>query len=152
MCALAVPLLIGCGRKERRFESVCQIVRRQVVETDEHGVATQIDLELEWDPCPEDQYQMVRGGAEFARCIARYHDGDAVPVRVSHWWDERGYFTWDVYQVGDCRRPIEVNSEGSFERSQECQDTASYGLGNGYVCNRRPFRRLVNVCPWMARH
>lgn len=156
--ALAATALLALSagacevRRERRFESVCQLIRREVVERDERGEPTQIDVELEWDSCPGDQFQVVRGGAAFARCMERYRIGDAIPVRVVQWWDSRGFFTWDVYRVGDCEHPVEPESEGSFELSQECRESRAYGLSNGFVCSRRPHRNLVSICPWMARN
>ncbi len=143
--------LVACGKSERRFESTCQIVRRDVVEVDRNGAAAVIDLELEWDPCPGDQFQVVRGGRDFAACTERYAVGTLVPVLVKQWWDDRGYYTWDVYQVGDCARAIEPSSEGSYEKSQECRTRAMYGENAAFTCSRRPFDKLVAVCPWMAR-
>ena len=78
--------------------------------------------------------------------------GESLPVHVRHWWDSRGFYTWDIEQVGVCRRDIEPASEGSFERSQECRDVLAHGSPVGFQCNRRPFDRLVSVCPWMSRH
>src|SRR4051812_6265816 len=117
--ALLFLFVLGC-KLEGRYESVCQLIRREVIEVDGLGAPQQVDIELEWDPCPGDQFQVVRGGAAFARCLARYEVGDMLPVRVRHYWDTRGFYKWDVYQVGDCPREIEPSSEGSFEKSQEC--------------------------------
>jgi hypothetical protein len=143
--------LVACGKRETRFESVCQLIRRDVVEVNEQGAAQLVDVELEWDPCPGDQFQVVRGGKEFAACMERYQPGDFVPVRVSQWWDDRGYYRWDVYRVGECQRSVEPDTEGSYEKSQECNDNESYGHKTGFLCSRLPFRKLVSVCPWMAR-
>lgn len=143
--------LFGCGKGEHRFESTCQLVRRDVVETDEKGEPEVVDVELEWDPCPGDQFQVVRGGKAFGACMQKYEVGKLLPVLVKHWWDDRGYYVWDVYQVGDCKRDIEPNSEGSYEKSQECIDTLMYGKDTGFSCSRRPFAGLVKTCPWMAR-
>lgn len=149
---LILPLLAGgCGKPEHRFESVCQVVRKDVVETTESGEPEIVDVELEWDPCPGDQYQVVRGGKEFASCVQKLAVGSMVPVQVKHWWDERGYYTWDVYDVGGCKRDIEPESEGSYEKSQECSDDTMFGRTAGFSCSRRPFKQLVSVCPWMAR-
>jgi hypothetical protein len=145
-------LTVACKPKQEQYESVCQIVSRETVEADDKGGPLMIDLELEWDPCPGDQFQMVRGGKDFAACMAKYEVGDFVPVRVQHRWDTRGYYTWDVFQVGDCQRPIEEESEGSYEKSQECRDDQSYGHPQGFYCSRRPFKNLVSVCPFMARN
>lgn len=143
--------LVACGHPEHRFESTCQLVRRDVVETDDKGETQVIDIELEWDPCPGDQFQVVRGGKEFAACMEQYEVGKLLPVLVKHWWDNRGYYVWDVYQVGQCKREIEPDSEGSYEKSQECSDVQMYGHGTGFTCSRRPFKDLVATCPWMAR-
>jgi len=148
--ALAVSV-VGCGKHEQRFESTCQLVRRDVVETNDKGETEVVDVELEWDPCPGDQFQVVRGGKEFAKCMNQYEVGKLLPVLVKHWWDDRGYFVWDVYKIGACERPIESESEGSYEKSQECSDQTAYGMTNGFSCNRRPFKGLVSTCPWMAR-
>lgn len=142
----------GCKPKDSQFESVCQIVHRDVVEVDGSGKPALVDYELEWDPCPGDQFQVVRGSKDFAACMNKYDIGDYVPVRVVHHWDSRGYFTWDLFQVGDCHRPIEADNEGSYEKSQECHDQMAYGQKSGFVCSRRPFAGLVKVCPWMARN
>lgn len=142
---------VGCGKAEQRFESTCQLVSRDVVETNDEGEAAIVDVELEWDPCPGDQFQVVRGGQEFAKCMAQYEVGKLLPVLVKHWWDERGYYVWDVYKIGACDRPIETESEGSYEKSQECSEQKSHGVSNGFSCNRRPFKGLVSTCPWMAR-
>jgi hypothetical protein len=150
--ALAALSYVGCGHPDKHYESVCQLVAREVVEVDDKGAALQVDLLLEWDPCPGDQFQVVRGGAEFATCLEKYDLGDLVPVRVRQTWDTRGFYTWDVYQVGDCGLVLEEGAEGSYERSQECSESKTYGFVNGFHCNRKPFEKLVRVCPWMARN
>ena len=150
IAVLALPLL-ACGKADRRFESVCQIVRRDVVEQDKAGVPAVIDLEFEWDPCPGDQFQVVRGDKAFAACTERYKLGSLVPVLVRQWWDDRGYYTWDVYQVGECTREIQPYSEGSYEKSQDCRPLVMYGEHAGFSCSRRPFKKLLAICPWMAR-
>ena len=142
-------VLVGCHRTHE-FESVCQIVRRDVVEANDGGV-TQVDVELEWDPCPGDQFQVIRGNGEFAACIEKYKIGYLVPVEVKHWWDDHGYYTWDLSKVGDCPREIEDDRESSYEKSQECSDVKSFGKTVGFDCNRRPFKKLVSICPWMER-
>jgi len=147
----SVALVAGCTPKEAKYESVCQITREEVVETDAQGKPELVDLELEWDPCPGDQFQVVRGGREFAQCIMKYKVGDYVPVHVLHEWDARGYYKWDLFQIGDCQRPIERTAEGSYEKSQECVERKAYGRPVGFTCSRKPFRQLVKVCPWMAR-
>ena len=143
--------LLGCSPKEERFESVCQIVHKEVVEVSDKGEPTVVDFELEWDPCPGDQFQIVRGDADFAKCMSKYGQGDYVSVKVAHLWDTRGFYHWDLYQVGECTRTME-HQEGSFEKSQECADQTAYGQTVGFDCSRRPQKRLLKVCPWTARN
>jgi hypothetical protein len=151
VCSALALSLLACGKHEQRFESTCQLVGRDVVDVNDQGEAEVLDVELEWDPCPGDQFQVVRGGKQFAKCMEQYEVGKLLPVLVKHWWDDRGYFVWDVYKIGNCERPIESESEGSYEKSQECSEQKNYGLPNGFSCNRRPFKGLVSTCPWMAR-
>ena len=52
------------------------------------GAPKVVDYELEWDPCPGDQFQVIRGDATFAQCMAKYdvgelvHDGGVLPAFV----------------------------------------------------------------------
>lgn len=151
LALLSAVALLGCGPKEERFESVCQIVHKEVVEVSDKGEPSVVDFELEWDPCPGDQFQIVRGDADFAKCMEKYSQGDYVSVKVAHLWDTRGFYYWDLYQVGGCTRAIE-DEEGSFEKSQECTDESAYGEPIGFNCSRRPKKRLLDVCPWTARN
>jgi hypothetical protein len=143
--------LAGCHRTER-FESVGQIVHSEVIEVDDKGKPLVHEIEFEWDACPGDQFQVVRGGVEFAECIQQHHVGDMVAVEVVHFWDERGYYRWEVTRVGGCDRPMQLDAEGSYEKSQECTDIKHHGQKVGFLCNRKPFAQLVAVCPWMARN
>jgi hypothetical protein len=151
--ALLAPLLLasGCGHPDQSFESVLQYVRRNDVEKDDKGDTEQVDFEMEWDACPGDQFQYIRGGKEFAKCMERYEPGDYVSVLVKHTWDEMGFYRWDIYKVGACDRAIEKRSPGSFEKSQECSEVKMYGKPAGFTCLRRPEKELVATCPWMAR-
>lgn len=142
--------LAGCHRDEH-FESVAAITAQTVVERDESGQPELVDLQIEWDPCPGDQVEMIRGGREFARCVAGLERGQFVPVKVLHQWDTRGYWTWAIESVNGCPRPVEKNSPGSYERSQECRTLRSHGFPYGFKCDRQPKKDLVDVCPWTRR-
>ena len=83
--------------------------------------------------------------------MKKYDVGKRAPVFVKHWWDERGYFAWDVYMIGDCERYIEESSAGSYEKVQECTDDDMYGKITGFSCRRRSFERMARACPWLAR-
>jgi hypothetical protein len=145
------PMVSGCTHPSHRYESTVQVVRQTIVARDEKAEPTTVDIELEWDPCPGDQFQVIRGGQELAKCMEKYKSGYYVPVHVSHFWDPHGYYRWDIDKIGDCERKIEPTSEGSYEKSQECHDENAYGTGVGFTCDRKPFRELVAICPWMAR-
>lgn len=149
--ALVAMTVAGCSKPAERFESVVQIVKRRKVDVDAEGKTTAIDFELEWDPCPGDQFQVVRGDKEFAACTDKYRSGDFVPVMVRHWWDDRGFYRWDIERMGDCPRAIEPDSLGSYEKSASCQDVVQHGQTVGFDCSRRPSKDLVRRCPWMAR-
>jgi hypothetical protein len=144
-------LAAGCGPRPRRYESAVQIVRKEIVEKEADGSPAQVDFELEWDACPGDQFQVIRGSHAFAECTAKYDVGDTVPVYVRHWWDDRGYYRWDIERMGDCWRTIEPDSVGSYEKGQECKDVLNHDTKTGFACSRKPFRQLVKRCPWMAR-
>ncbi len=147
----AVSTCVSCGDREQRFESTCQLIHRDVVEQNDKGEPEIMDIELAWDPCPGYQFQVVRGGKDFATCMQKYELGKLLPVLVKHWWDDRGYYVWDVYKVGDCVREIESGAEGSYEKSLDCKKKKQYGQVNGFSCSRRGFKSLVATCPWMAR-
>lgn len=151
LAALSLLLLGSCREKERHFESVCQIIRLDVLGTTDNGQPNQIEVELEWDPCPGEQYQVIRGGQDFAACMARFHVGDMTSVGVVQRWDEHGYYTWDIHRVGECRRDPNGGSDGSYEKSQECNDVKLQGAPYGFRCSKRPEDKLVRVCPWMKR-
>ena len=147
LCAVATS---ACS-KTHRYESAVQIVRKDIVEKDDNGAPLQVDYEVEWDACPGDQFQVIRGGKAFAECTAKLSVGDMVPVYVTHFWDERGFYRWDIERMGDCWRAIEPDSPGSYEKGQECRDVKNQGYTTGFTCSRKPFRQLVTRCPWMAR-
>ena len=96
--------LSACGHPDSNYESVLQYVSRHDVETNDKGEVEQVDLEMEWDPCPGDQFQYIRGGKDFAKCMEKYGPGDYVSVKVRHTWDVMGFYRWDVYEVGGCPR------------------------------------------------
>ena len=150
LLALLCAAVSGCKPKEEKFESVCQLIRREVVSVDEKGPVI-LDVELEWDPCPGDQFQVVRGGREFAACMAKYKIGDFLAVHVVRHWDTRGYYEWDLSLVGDCPHEIEWDADGSYEKSQECTDDLSHNVPVGFKCSRQPVAKLLQICPWTQR-
>lgn len=153
LLGIALAASISACHPTQRYQSVGQIVQSEVIEADEKGKPLIHEVEFEWDPCPGDQFQVVRGGTEFAECIAKNHKvGDSVYVEVEHYWDSRGFYRWEMTKIGECPRPPQIDAEGSYEKSQECHDVLHHGQKVGFLCNRKPFKGLVSVCPWMARN
>lgn len=74
-----------------------------------------------------------------------------IPVVVKHFGDPHGYYRWDIEKLGDCERPIETKTPGSYEKGQECREVSHFGRKAGFDCSRKPFKGLVSRCPWMAR-
>jgi hypothetical protein len=138
-------------RPEHRYESVVQLTGTRVVQKAETGEAELADYDLEWDPCPGDQMQTIRGNGAFATCMARYVPGDYLPAKVVHYWDSRGFWRYDLTEVGGCVHPVEPDAPGAFELSQECTDVQSFGVTTGFSCRRRPEHGLITTCPWMAK-
>lgn len=151
---LALSFASAACHPSERFEAVGQLLRSDVIEVDEkdNKRATMLEVEIEWDSCPGDQFQVIRGGADFAACVKQRHEnGDYVTLIVVRFWDTRGFYRWEVVKVGECDRPMQVDAEGSYEKSQECEDIIHHGVKVGFTCSRKPFAKLVSVCPWMAR-
>jgi hypothetical protein len=152
LALVSLAALTSCdSKKESHWESVCQIVNRTEVHKDPDGTVTLVDMELEWDPCPGDQFQVIRGGKAFAACSAKFKEGQLVPVHVLHYWDDRGFYRWTMEKVGDCAANVQRDDRGSFEKGQTCEDVVFHGRNAGFHCSRRPEKRLISICPWMAR-
>jgi hypothetical protein len=93
---LVFTATLGCNpHQETRFDSNAQLVSRRDVTLDAKRVVA-ADFELEWDPCPGDQYRYVRGSREFSACTSKYEKGDDLAVKVRRFWDTRGFYRWDV--------------------------------------------------------
>jgi hypothetical protein len=140
-----------CSKPTERFESSVQVVRHEAVKKDKDGTTLIVDFEVEWDACPGDRFQVLRGDKDFAACTAGYEIGQYVPTMVRHYWDDRGFYRWDIERLGDCPRAIDPNALGSYEKSEDCDDVKAYGLKVGFRCDRKASPALLKRCPWMAR-
>lgn len=146
--AAALP---SCHEGPKTYESTIQLWRYDVVENGPDGKPVLADVEIEWEKCPGDQMEVVRGGSAFAQCMGKYKVGEIVPAKVLWGWDDRGFYQWDVTQIGDCARPVEEKDPSSFEEIEECEDVTAHGNAVGFTCNRKPYAKLREVCPWMRR-
>jgi len=151
-CA-ALLSIAGCERgAHASYEPQVKISRLSVVRRDAAtGGAVTIDVELSFVHCPGEQLEVVRGGAEFAECIARYRAGDEVPIRLVTRPSKDGHLAHDVTMIGGCARPPDPADEGSFLTAQECVDVNVHGARVGFRCDRVPRRHLTKLCPWFAR-
>lgn len=145
-------LVAGCHESPKTYQSTIQLWRYDVVDKDGSGKPLLADVEVEWEKCPGDQMEVVRGDAAFATCMSKYKIGDVVPAEVIWAWDDRGYYQWDVTRIGDCPRPPQgAGDTASFEEIEECDDLTMHGQNVGFTCNRKPHEKLASVCPWMRR-
>jgi hypothetical protein len=96
-------------------------------------------------------------------------------VKDDYHWDHKGFYDWDVTEMGGCKRPPDDDDQSSFDTVQECEpivvngveegfkcnriDTVQEcepivvnGVEEGFKCNRIPQKALLKKCPWFARH
>lgn len=148
--ALASVASTSCHRA-KTYESTVEVTRISVARTDQNGRATLTDVELSYVDCPGTQLENVRGGEEFSSCISKLAVGTRVPVKVEHRWSSEGFYTWDVHQVADCKRPPDPNDEASFATVRECEEWKANGVVVGFECQISPKKALLQKCPWFAR-
>lgn len=147
---VALVAVSGC-KSSKTYESSITLSRVEAVRTD-NGVVRDIDVEFEWSECPGDQNEVIRGDAEFATCMKKYKAGDKVPVKIDFHWEKRGFWDWDVIEMGGCKRPPDPDDDSSFDTVQECEPIVSNGVNEGFICSRIPNKDLLKKCPWFARH
>lgn len=139
-----------CSR-EKTFTSSVEILRYAPVRTDASGKTIVADVAIRYSDCPGNQQEVVRGGAEFAACMANQKVSSKVPVSLNWYKDKNGYHSWDVTEIAGCKRPPDPNDLGSFETVQECEDVAVHGVVTGFRCKKLPEKQLVAKCPWFQR-
>ena len=140
----------GC-KSSKTYESTVTINRVDGVRH-EAGVAKDVDVEFDWSECPGEQVEVIRGDKDFAACMKKYKAGDKVPVKVDFHWENRGYWDWDITEMGGCKRPPDPDDNSSFDTVQECEPIVSNGVNEGFICSRIPNKALLKKCPWFARH
>jgi hypothetical protein len=143
--------LAACGEKSHSYDSKVRISRVDTVRSDENGQPLLVDVEFDWEACPGEQLEVIRGSAEFAKCIAKHHVGEELPVKVEHRKLSDGHWDWDVHQLGDCARPPDIHDESSFDMVQECRDIEEHDVVVGFECDREPHPDVLAACPWFQR-
>jgi len=149
--AVLLPLAVGCHRS-RSYDVKVDITRVSVVRRDENHRALTTDVEFSYGDCPGTQIETIRGGEEFSGCISKYPVGAKVPLHLVHRWTHEGHYSWEVDQLGDCKRPPDPNDEASFALVRECEDWKVNGATVGFQCQIAPKKALIDKCPWFAKH
>lgn len=150
--ALLLAVLPGCKTRSKWYDSNVRINRVAPIRFAADGKPLDTDVEFNWVDCPGDQIEIIRGDAKFAECMKQFKPGDVAKVRVEYHWDKRGYYDWDVHEVGSCKRPPDDDDLSSFDTVQECEPVVVNGVEEGFRCNRIPQKALLKKCPWFARH
>lgn len=146
-CAL---LVVACHRP-KRYEANVEVTRIAAVRKDDAGRPLTLDVEISYAECPGSQNEVVRGGAEFAACVAKYKVGDKVRIAIDHEWVPEGHYKWTIRQVGECARVADPSDDASYAMVRECDDWVVNGSRVGFQCRYVPEKALVDKCPWFRR-
>lgn len=148
---LASLCLAGCAKDEAWFTSEVEITRIDVVRRDDKGKSLTTDIEVSYEQCPGEQTETMRGGAEFAACVAKYKKGDRVTAKIRWHKGGYGYYESHIHQVGDCERIPDPNDEASFIVMRDCEDWTVSGTKVGFRCFYLDKHKLNKACPWFRR-
>jgi hypothetical protein len=149
--AVAALPLVGCHRS-KQYEAQVEVTRLTAIRKDEQGNPLTADLEISYVECPGTQIEVLRGGKDFASCIAqKMKVGDKVKVKLEHHWDSEGHYDYDVYEVQGCPRPPDPNDEASYKMVRECNDWNVNGTRVGFQCNYQDKKDLNKKCPWFMK-
>lgn len=149
--AVALVSLTGCHRT-KHYEASVELDRVRVVKRDETGKPLTVDVDISYRECPGDQDETIRGGFEFAECMAKHKPGDKVKAKIVHRWDKEGHYKWDVVEVAECKRTVDEHDEASYAMVRECEDWSVNGAKVGFQCNVAPQKALLKACPWFKKH
>jgi hypothetical protein len=146
----ALPL-VGCHRS-KHYDVNVELTRISPLRKDDLGNAISTDVEFSYVECPGTQIEVMRGGKEFSACIKQFKVGDRIKVKLEHHWDPEGFYDYDVYEVGGCKRPPDPNDEASYKLVRECADWNVNGARVGFQCNYTNKKELNKKCPWFFKH
>ena len=149
--ALATAALsASCKPKHVDYTSTALIGRVTVIRTDDKGAPLTGDVEVDWDDCPGDQKEVIRGDAAFVACVSKLPINSKQSVKV-RWSAGEQAHDWEILALGPCPRTPDPDDETSFDMVQECEPVVEHGANVGFHCNRVPKKALVAKCPWFKR-
>jgi hypothetical protein len=141
----------GCHRS-KTYEANVEVTRISPVRKDEQGTALTMDVEVSYVECPGTQIEVIRGGREFAKCIAeKVKVGEKVKVKLEHHYEPEGHYDYDVFEVQGCPRPPDPHDEASYKMVRECADWNVNGVRVGFQCKYQNKTELNRQCPWFRR-
>lgn len=145
-------LACACSKKPKWYEANVRLTRVQTIRFDASGKATDVDVEVQYVDCPGgQQLEIIRGDAAFAACMKGHSAGETVKAKIQQHWDARGFWDWDIHELGGCKRAPDPDDINSFDTVQECEPIIANGVNEGFRCNRIPQRELLKKCPWFGR-
>jgi len=147
-------ILGGCRESEKLFNTQVEITRMDFVNFNEKNEPITVDIEISYHECPGNQFEVIRGDAEFAKCIINTGKkiGDKFLVDIQWKWNPMGYYRWFIVKLDSCERKVDPLDEVSFDLVEECEDYKVYGNVVGFTCRRIPSGNLIKVCPWFRRN
>lgn len=147
-------LMIGCRESEKQFNTHVEITRMDFVNLNAKNEPITIDIEVSYHECPGNQFEVIRGDAEFAQCIINTGKkiGDKFLVDIEWKWNPMGYYKWFIVKLDSCERKVDPLDEVSFDLVEECEDYKVYGNVVGFTCRRIPSGNLIKACPWFRRN
>jgi hypothetical protein len=148
-CLPLFLLLAACHAKPVWYEAEVQLPRLDIPRRDGvDGPPLALDAEFSYHTCPGSQIEVVRGGAEFARCLLSHKVGEKVKARLLWHPDGQGGFTWDVHELAGCKRPPDPEDEASFRSVRDCRDLTVNGVKVGFHYETTAGDGLIKACPW----
>jgi hypothetical protein len=137
---------------DKLYKTKVEINRIEIVQYNEKNQPQVVDVEISYVDCPGSQIEILRGNRELAECVLEnYKKTDQVEAEIHWYWNQLGYYQWDVTQLGACKRWKDTLDETSYEMIEECEDFIVYGVKVGFVCKRIPTKNLLKACPWFRR-
>lgn len=138
------------GGKEQSFEAKAKVIRTVVNRKDAAGIPVVTDVELAFTSCPGEIKKLLRGGGEFAPCIAKVPAGTELSVKLVTAMKRNGRRAARVVQVGDCKREPDPTDSRSYDTVRICEKTETDGIVVGFKCETQPTPAVLEACPWLA--